>query len=342
MKAKSKKTLLIWSAVGLVVLVFGAVGMLRYFDEPYKGEEAVWLYLPEGTTRNQLADTLRAKLGKATAARTMRLYTMMAEDSAKIYGAYRIEPGASSGSIARRLHSHTQTPVRVVFNNVRTLNDLAERVAKRMDFTPRDFVKACNSVLADSGFKREEYVAAFLPDTYEFYWNASAESIVEKLLKVRNDFWTDKRVKQAKELGLTPVEVATIASIAEEETNDADERAVVARLYLNRLRSDMKLQADPTVKFAVGDFGIRRVLRRHLEKDSPYNTYKYKGLPPGPIRVAAAATMRSFLEADDHDYLYMCAREDFSGRHNFAKDYATHEANARRYQRALDERGIKK
>ena len=142
-------------------------------------------------------------------------------------------------------------------------------------------------------------------------------------------------------MGLTPVKVAIICSIAEEETNKRDERATVGRLYINRLRAGMKLQADPTVKFAIGDFALRRILNKHLQVDSPYNTYKVAGLPPGPIRMPERRTMADFLAEPDNNYLYMCAKEDFSGRHNFARDYATHQANARRYQQALNKRGIK-
>ena len=177
--------------------------------------------------------------------------------------------------------------------------------------------------------------------SYEFYWTATADDVVARLLAERNNFWSDERRSEAAALGLTPVKVAIICSIAEEETNKRDERATVGRLYLNRLRAGMKLQADPTVKFALGDFALRRILNKHLQVNSPYNTYKVTGLPPGPIRMPERRTMADFLAEPDNNYLYMCAKEDFSGRHNFARDYATHQANARRYQQALNQRGIK-
>ncbi len=165
--------------------------------------------------------------------------------------------------------------------------------------------------------------------------------MVRRLLDYRNRFWSKERRSKAASLGLTPSQVATIASIVEEETAKADEKPKVARLYLNRLKKGIKLQADPTVKFATGDFTLRRITGKHLAIESPYNTYKVNGLPPGPIRIPAAATIDAVLNAPKHDYIYMCAKEDFSGYHNFASDYATHMANARRYQAELNRRGIR-
>lgn len=210
-----------------------------------------------------------------------------------------------------------------------------------MECTDSAFIAACDSVLQPLGFNREGYPAAFLPDSYEFYWSDPATKVVSKLVDVRNQFWTDERRQKAKTLGLTPVEVATVASIIEEETAKKDEKPKVARLYLNRIAKGMPLQADPTVKFAVGDFSLRRIKGEHLKADSPYNTYRSRGLPPGPIRIPERTAIDDVLNAPVHPYLYMCAKEDFSGYHNFAEDYATHMANARRYQSALNARGIK-
>ncbi|MDE7125694.1 MAG: endolytic transglycosylase MltG, partial [Muribaculaceae bacterium] len=173
------------------------------------------------------------------------------------------------------------------------------------------------------------------------YWTASPAAIVENLVDVRDRFWNDSRSAKARAIGLTPAQVATVASIVEEETAKADERPLVARLYLNRLEKGMPLQADPTVKFSLGEFGLRRITGAHLKVESPYNTYKYKGLPPGPIRIADRSAIDDVLDAPRHNYIYMCAKEDFSGYHNFATDYASHANNARRYRQALDRRGIK-
>lgn len=341
MKRPTPKQILA-TACGVILLIL-AIGLYvwQYVTSPYGGSEAAWIYLPPGTTRAALTDSLTSSLGNRTAKRVMSIYGIAAKDTATIYGAYRIEPGTQAKDIARRLVRHRQTPVRVTFNNIRTLDLLAERLSRRMAFSADEFLAACDSILPPAGFATAEFPAAFLPDTYEFYWTQTAGATVERLLETRNTFWNANRRARARKLGLTPIEVATLASIAEEETNNAEERGTVARLYLNRLNRGMKLQADPTVKFATGNFALRRILSEHLKIPSPYNTYLHHGLPPGPIRIAAATTLQTVLDAPANDYLYMCAKEDFSGRHNFARDYATHRANARRYQQALNARGIK-
>lgn len=256
-------------------------------------------------------------------------------------GAYAIDPGQSALRTARNIATGRQTPVNITFNNIRTMDQLAERVAEQMNFSPADFLAAVDSVLTPTGMKRQEWPAAFLPDTYEVYRTWDAGRVVDKLVRARNSFWNADRVLAAEQLGLTAIGAATIASIAEEESGKADERGKIGRLYVNRLQKGMKLQADPTVKFAVGDFSIRRIQGSMLLSASPYNTYRHEGLPPGPIRIASAATIDALLESKAHPYIYMCAKSDFSGYHDFASDYATHQANARRYQAALDQRGIK-
>lgn len=326
----------------LLALLAGGIGLYlwRYVTSSYSGHP-VWVYVPAGTSREALSDTLRSRLGDHMADRIMTAYKVAAKDSADAHGAYLIKPGDNAKDIARRLVRRRQTPVKLTFNNLRTSEQLAERIAGQMEFSAGDFQAAMADILPGAGFKREEFIAAFFPDTYEFYWTTSPAETVNRLLKYRNDFWNDSRRAQAAALGLTPVKVHTICSIAEDETNKRDERPTIARLYLNRVRKGMKLQADPTVKFAVGDFSLRRILNKHLQTESPYNTYKVQGLPPGPIRIVERRTIEDFLAAPNNDYLYMCAKEDFSGRHNFTRDYQTHLANARRYQSELNKRKIK-
>ena len=191
------------------------------------------------------------------------------------------------------------------------------------------------------GFTPETLPALFIPNTYEVYWNMSAEDFMQRMLKEHKAFWNEKRLKQAEAIGLTPIEVATLASIVEEETANQAEKPMVAGLYINRLKKGMLLQADPTVKFSLQEFGLKRILFKHLEVDSPYNTYKYAGLPPGPIRVPSYQGLESVLNYTKHNYIYMCAKEDFSGTHNFAVTSAQHAANARKYQQALNRRGIR-
>lgn len=181
----------------------------------------------------------------------------------------------------------------------------------------------------------------FIPNTYEVYWDMNVEKLLKRMDKEHKAFWNQSRLAKAEEIGLSPLEVSILASIVEEETAVNDEKPTVAGLYINRLKRGIPLQADPTVKFAVGDFTLKRILHKHLETDSPYNTYKVAGLPPGPIRMPSIIGLNSVLNYQKHDYIYMCAKEDFSGRHNFATNLAQHNANARRYQNALNRRGIK-
>ena len=313
-----------------------AVALASYGGDPVR------VNIPAGADKAQMRDSLAAGIGESLAAKVMLIWDLSGGTPARAHGSYLVDGGDTSLDIARRLRNGRQTPVRFTFNNVRTLGQLADKAAQAMEFTSGEFLAACDSVLPARGYKSAaEYPAAFLPDSYEFYWTASPQAFVAKLADTRDRFWTDERRAAASRLGLRPVEVATIASIAEEESAMADERPVIARLYINRLHKGMRLQADPTVKFAVGDFSLRRITGRHLGVQSPYNTYAREGLPPGPIRIADAATLKAVLDAPQHNYLYMCAKEDFSGRHNFAADGATHMANARRYRAALDRRGIK-
>ena len=187
----------------------------------------------------------------------------------------------------------------------------------------------------------EMLVSLFVPDTYEVYWTITPEALLKRMAKEYKAYWTAERKALAEQQGLTPDEVAVLASIVDKETTNVDEMPMVAGMYLNRLRTNMPLQADPTVKFALGNFALRRLYNSHLACDNPYNTYKYTGLPPGPICVPSPQAINAVLHPAQHNYLYMCAKEDFSSAHNFAATYAEHLANARRYQQALNQRNIK-
>ena len=306
----------------------------------YDGSTSVRVYLPQDTDCQALADSLKTRLG-AFGDDVYALWKMRGCDIDRVHGSYVIAPGDRAWSVTNRLRTGTQTPVKVTFNNVRTIGELSRIVSRNLEFDSAAFEQAMDTVLRARNFRRAEYPAAFLPDTYEFYWTANPKHVVNTMLEVRDNFWDSARRGKAEELFLTPRQISTIASIVEEETAKSDERPKVARLYLNRLNHNMKLQADPTVKFAVGDFSIRRITGEHLKVNSPYNTYQHVGLPPGPIRVPERSTIDAVLNAPRHDYLFMCAKEDFSGYHNFAKDFNEHRANAQRYQSELNRRNIK-
>ena len=258
-------------------------------------------------------------------------------------GCFEIKPTDNVRYLERRLRLGYQTPVKLTVGSVRTLDRLARNVSEQLMLDSIGIA----SLLADTayvrqlGYSLQTLPALFIPNTYEVYCNMDANQFVQRMLKENKTFWTEQRLKKAEAIGLTPVQVATLASIVEEETVVNEEKPMVAGLYINRLKKGMLLQADPTVKFSLKEFGLRRILFKHLEVDSPYNTYKYAGLPPGPIRIPSIAGIESVLNYAHHNYLYMCAKEDFSGTHNFAVTSAQHAANARKYQQALNRRGIR-
>ncbi len=335
MKKKRKRNTAVLAAVALIVAAVGLwwiYGVTRGYD----GERAAWVMIPRGATESELADSLRGSLGDRFGTKVASLL-----DGNAVRGAYRVEPGEQAWRVARKIGKGRQTPVRLTFNNLRTLDQLAGTIAGKMEFSAEGFLAAADSLGRARGLSAAALPALFVPDTYDAYWTDSPAKVVAMLDRYSRRFWNDRRLGKAEALGLSPVEVATLASIVEEESNSAEERPLIARLYLNRLKRGMPLQADPTVKFACGDFAARRVTAAMLGTTSPYNTYRVKGLPPGPIRIPSKQGIDAVLDAPSHDWLYMCAKADFSGRHAFAADFATHTRNAAAYRRALDSRGIK-
>jgi UPF0755 protein len=259
-------------------------------------------------------------------------------------GHYIISRGMNNREIITMLRAGLQSPVKVTFTSTRDLRKIAGKVDKQIE---ADSTSIMNRLLDEDfidslGFNRYTIPALFIPNTYEFYWNTGATEFLFRMKAEYQKFWDDSRRSRASEIGLTPVEVSTLASIVKEETRKNDELAKIAGVYLNRLERGMLLQADPTVKFANNDFTLGRVLNRHLEINSPYNTYKYPGLPPGPIVVPTISAIDAVLNHEDHEYFYFCARDDFSGYHNFAKTLSQHLQNARSYQKALNRRKILK
>lgn len=253
-------------------------------------------------------------------------------------GMYEIPDKATNYELIGILRSGRQTPLRLTFNNVRLKDDLAAKLAQNLDAEEDEFREMFNDsdYLKKFGFNTTTIMTMFIPNTYELYWNTTPEQLMERMKKEYDRFWTKERLAKAQKLGLTKTQVSVLASIVEAEQNQhPDERPRIAGVYLNRLEKGMLLQADPTVVYAVGDFTIRRVLNTHLKTDSPYNTYKYKGLPPGPINLPSITSIDAVLNPEKHDYVYFCAKEDFSGYHSFAKNETDHLANARRYQKAL-------
>lgn len=335
-----KKKWIICAVVAAVVLVLVALAAPYLFSgAPAEG----LIKMRKGSTIESISDSIQAHVEVTYGKRVATLLSLMGANVEKREGAFRITQGMSPFTAARFIKNGAQSGVRFTFNNVRTLDEWTDRWGETFMDGPDGMRKALrdSAVCAKYGKTPQTIACLLMPDTYEFYWNISPEKMLDRMFDYYNDFWTSERKAKAERLGLTPDEVATVASIVEEETVKADERGKVARLYLNRYRQGMRLQADPTVKFAIGDFSIKRITVPMTQINSPYNTYRVNGLPPGPIRLPEKSTIDAVLDAPQHDYLYMCARPDFSGYHDFTRDYASHLDNAHRYQAALNSRGIK-
>ena len=260
-------------------------------------------------------------------------------------GRYLIRNNTGNLFLIRKLRSGAQDPVSITFNNIQNKEQLAEKIAKQLEASKEELLEEFNNTafLDSLQLTEDNFPTIFLANTYEFYWNTSAKGFVERMLKEYHKFWNEERKAKAQSIGLTPTEVIILASIVQKESTRYDEYPVIAGVYLNRLKIGMPLQADPTVLFALKKLGIsRRVLHADLKIQSPYNTYQNKGLPPGPICLPELKSIDKTLDAEEHNYIYFCAREDFSGYSNFAETWAQHQENARKYQKALNERNIKK
>jgi UPF0755 protein len=260
-------------------------------------------------------------------------------------GRYIIKDGMGVFSIFQKLNTGKQDPIKITINKFRTHQQFANFLGKKLEYTSSDFLQFMdnNDSLSFLGLNKESLFTLIIPNTYEFYWNTKPKAFFSKMNKEANKFWNEKRLEDLQQIGISKEEVITIASIIEEETNDNTEKPTMASVYLNRLKKGMPLGADPTIKFAIGDFTIKRVTLKHINSTatSPYNTYKNKGLPPGPICTPSIASIDAVLKGEKSDYLYFCAKADFSGSHSFAATAQEHLENARKYRKALDSLGIR-
>ena len=258
-------------------------------------------------------------------------------------GRYLIDNNTGNLQLIRKLRAGAQDPVKITFNNIQNKEQLAKRIAAQIEATETELLTEFNNqqFLDSLQLTEDNFPTIFLANTYEFYWNTSSREFISRMLKEYNKFWTEKRKAKAQAIGLTPTEVIILASIVQKESTKYDEYPIISGVYLNRLKIGMPLQADPTVLHALKKLGIsRRVLHADLKIQSPYNTYINKGLPPGPICLPELKSIDETLNAEEHNYLYFCAREDFSGYSNFAESWEQHLENARKYQKALNERNI--
>lgn len=348
MKKLNRRTRIIaWCVVGVIFLA--AAGVVVGMEYSYRFAGAVQkdynVKVYPGETLQEVAFALQEQGVVRSASAMMRLARVRDIQGCRV-GNYDFERGDSYRTVLGRLSRGVQTPVRVTFNSFRSVESLVGAVARKTlaDSAAYMEVFSDDSLIAGDGFKRETVLAVFVPDTYEVYWTVTPQEFYERMLGAYKSFWSKKRVLRAKALGMTPLEVATLASIVSQETNAVEEMQDVAGVYINRLRIGMPLQADPTVKFAVGDPTLKRILHRHLAVESPYNTYKNVGLPPGLIAMPSVAAVDAVLDygaGKGHDYLYFCAKADFSGRHAFARTLSEHNRNAGAYSRELNRRNIR-
>lgn len=344
-KKQTKRNILIGGILFFFFLFTGAVfwAYRLVWSPNFTPKETVFVYVDKNKDFGDLCRQLVDSAGCDRIGSFKQLAGLLKYPANMKTGRYAVAPGMDNLTLLNDLRRGHQVAIRLTFNNIRFKKDLVERLDEQLMLRADDLLPLLNdSAYCDSlGFSTETITALFIPNTYEVYWNISAEKLIQRMKREHDAFWTEGRLQKAKEVGLTPIEVAILASIIEEETAAPEEFPIVAGLYLNRLHRGIPLQADPTVKFAVGDFSLQRILFEHLEIDSPYNTYKYTGLPPGPLRIPTIKGMDSVLNYMKHNYLYMCAKEDFSGRHNFAATLAEHNRNANRYRAELNRRNIR-
>ena len=338
---KKKSRILLWTT--LVLIAVGILAALNFYGTFYynnvkQTEKPQDIRIYRDFTYDQLLDALRqsgAIDNETTFLRAARF--MKLQDNFRP-GLYRLKPGAGNKALVRMLAKGWQQPVRLVIPGYyRSLDRFADFLGEQLEAGSDAFASVLNdpASAAKYGFRPETFISMFIPNTYEVWWTVTPADFLERMHQEYEKFWTPERNAKAQAIGLTRQEVSTLASIVIEESKYEPELPRIAGVYMNRLQRDMLLQADPTVLFAVGDPTVKRVLNRHLETDSPYNTYKYAGLPPGPITMPPVAAIDAVLNYERHDYLYFCAKDSFDGQHVFAKTLTAHNENARRYQRAL-------
>jgi len=340
----SKKLFLL--ILGLL-LVLGSVLGISLYSKIFKGNtvEEGYLYIPTGSNFKEVENLIRPFLKR------VKPFVLVAEKlnypEAVKPGKYKIAKGMSNFELVKMLRSGNQTMVNLSFNNQDTFEKLAGRISQQIEADSISLLKAFNDTvfINEAGFTPATAIGMYIPNSYEFYWNTTAEDFMAKMLNEHNKFWDATRLEKAKKLNLTKNEVITLASIVQKETATVNERPIVAKLYLNRLASDWPLQADPTIIFALkaklgNDMVIKRVFSKDLQIDSPYNTYKNTGLPPGPISMPDISSIEAVLNPASHDYYYMCASVTTFGTHEFAKTLDQHNRNAAKYQQWLNKQGV--
>lgn len=339
-----------WMWVLLLILVTAGAGVWWVYRSGFGISEPVYIYIDMDDTVDSIAQKTE-KVAKPEEMRVFHLYAGLLNLKDKIRtGRYEVTSDLTMLNFICNIRNHNEKPIMLVVPSTRTIDQMAGKLARQLMV---DSVRILQYLDNDTnlealGYTKESLPGLFIPNTYEVYWDVSIPKLMERMKKENDAFWNTNRMGKLQEVSqyagqeMTKEKVITLASIVDSETANNGEKPTIAALYMNRLRKQMALQSDPTVIYAVGDFTIRRVLHEHLKVESPYNTYRNIGLPPGPIRVPSIAGIDAVLNHDRNDYIYMCAKEDFSGTHNYAVSYGEHQRNATRYVKALNERGIKR
>lgn len=347
-KIKNKKIWLIVMSFNIVLLTIAILILLRLYrilmmsNIFTDGKEEISFYIPTNADFSTVKDSLYSK-DLIIHKNDFEWYAKKRNYCQYVKpGHYVLSDGMTTHELINMLNLGHQTPVQVVFNNIRTKEQFAARISEQIEADSSSIIEAAlhDEELISRGFNDNNIACLFIPNTYEFYWNTDATEFIDRMKTEYDIFWNNERLKKAENLDLTPIEVIILASIVDKETLKIEEMPRIAGVYLNRLKRNWALQADPTLVFAVGDFSITRVLDVHKKVESPYNTYKYRGLPPGPICIPSISAIDAVLNAENHKYLYFCAKEDLSGYHNFAKTISEHNRNAEKYRKALDNRKI--
>lgn len=342
---KNFKKYMLWAlaVLGLAGVVL-AIYLYRTTLKP-NVNKSTELYIKTGTDFNEL----NTQLYKDSILINPKSFILTAKlkrfNSGVKPGRYILDRKMNNNDLINRIRSGNQDPVSVTFNNIRTLNELAGKISKQIEADSVSILSYLENEdnISEKGFTKKTVLTAFMPDSYEMYWNTSAEEFFDRMTKEYSSFWTDKRKAKADSIGLSLKEISVLASIVQaEQSKYNDEKPTIAGLYINRLKKNIALQSDPTLIYATGDFSKKRVLIKDKEIDSPYNTYMYRGLPPGPINLPEKSSVKAVLNYKKHNYYYMCAKEDFSGYHYFSNSLSKHEYYARKYRVALNKRKIYK
>lgn len=339
----SKKKILIPLIIFSTILTTGSVYTYQMLYSPnfLINADDKFIIIEENTDFNELIK----KLEDDTLINDILSFSFLSklmeyQENIKI-GAYKVKMNMSNYEMITMLRSGNQTPIKLTFTYARKIEDLAEKITTKLKMSKDDLLNYLNENINNySGFKKTDIISIFLPDTYEVYWNISPEKLTNKMYSEYKKFWNEERLSKLDKVNLNQKEVIVLASIVASESRMLDEADRIAGLYINRLNRNMRLQADPTLIFAANDFTIRRVLNKHKKIKSPYNTYIHRGLPPGPIRLASKKYIDAVLNYEKHNYIYMCAKEDFSGYHAFATNLSDHNRNAKKFQIALNRRKI--